>query len=115
MVKKGRDVSEATEKNIGLAIQSQVKMAFGTDAAVITHGDNAKEFGVLVDIGMTPTQAIRGATIHAIDLLGVDDRGVIEIGKLADIIGVKGNPLQDITILEDTHFVMKRGEIYKKN
>ena len=62
---------------------------------------------------MGPIEAIRSATIHAADLLGVDDRGVIAAGKLADIIGVAGNPLEDVTLLENVTFVMKGGKVYK--
>ena len=90
-----------------------MKIAFGTDAAVYPHGDNAREFAVYVKQGMSPIEAIRSATIYSADLLGIDDRGVIAEGKLADIIGVAGNPLEDVTVLEDVKFVMKGGEVYK--
>jgi imidazolonepropionase-like amidohydrolase len=100
--------------NISKAIKAGVKIAFGTDAAVIPHGDNGKEFAALVERGMTPLGAIQAATINAIDLLGVDDRGVLEAGRLADIIAVPGNPLDDVQLLEDVRFVMKGGEVYKQ-
>lgn len=96
------------------AIQAGVKFAFGTDAAVFPHGDNAKEFGVLVELGMTPLQAIRTATVNAVDLLGLSDRGALEAGRLADIIAVPGNPLENVRVLEDVRFVMKGGKIYKQ-
>jgi imidazolonepropionase-like amidohydrolase len=95
------------------AIKAGVKMAFGTDAAAVPHGDNAKEFSLLVKMGMSPIEAIRTATINAADLLGVDDRGIIEKGRLADIVAVPGNPLDDISLLEDVRFVMKGGKVYK--
>jgi len=96
------------------AIRAGVKIAFGTDAAVFPHGDNGKEFAALVDKGLTPLQAIQAATISAMDLLGLKDRGVIEAGRLADIIAVPGNPLENVRVLEDVRFVMKGGLVYKK-
>jgi len=95
------------------AVAAGVKIAFGTDACVFPHGDNAKEFAVLVELGMSSLEAIRAATLYAIDLLGVDDRGVIEKGRLADLIAVKGNPLEDIRTLENVLWIMKGGKIYK--
>jgi imidazolonepropionase-like amidohydrolase len=96
------------------AIQAGVKIAFGTDAAVFPHGDNAKEFAALVELDMSPIQAIRTATVNAADLLGLADRGLLEAGRLADIIAVPGNPLEDVRVLEDVRFVMKGGRIYKQ-
>ena len=93
------------------AIAGGVKIAYGTDAAVYPHGDNAKEFAVLVELGMTPLQAIQSATIHAADLLGRDDRGVVAPGRFADLVAVPGDPRQDVTLLERVSFVMKGGEI----
>lgn len=95
------------------AIKAGVKMAFGTDSGVYPHGDNAREFTALVANGVSPLQALRMSTIYAADLLGVDDRGEIAQGKLADIIAVSGNPLKDISTLENVQFVMKGGTIYK--
>ena len=100
-------------ESLQMAIAYGVPIAFGTDAAVFPHGDNAREFGVLVKRGMQPIEALRSATIHAADLLGVDDRGVIETGKLADIVAVPGNPLEDITVTERVSFVMLGGQIFK--
>ena len=110
---KAEYILPLARKSLSRAIQSGVKIAFGTDAAVYPHGDNAREFAVYVKQGMSPIEAIRSATIHAADLLGVDDRGVIAEGKLADIIGVAGNPLEDVTVLENVRFVMKGGKVYK--
>ncbi|HET6669066.1 MAG TPA: amidohydrolase family protein [Pyrinomonadaceae bacterium] len=101
-------------QHLQLAIKSGVKIAFGTDAGVFPHGDNAKEFGVLVERGMTPIEAIRTATVNAADLLGVSDRGNIAPGLLADLVAVPGNPLENIRVLEDVRFVMKGGQIYKR-
>ncbi len=96
------------------AIREGLNIAYGTDAAVIPHGENGKEFAVLVDRGMTPLAAIQTATINAADLLGVEDRGRLEEGLLADIIAVPGNPLDDITAMERVSFVMKGGVVYKE-
>jgi imidazolonepropionase-like amidohydrolase len=90
-----------------------LKIAFGTDAGVYPHGDNAKEFGYQVELGQTPIGAIRSATVVAAELLGLDDRGRIEPGLLADVIAVRGNPLEDVRELERVTFVMKGGEVFK--
>ena len=99
--------------SVRLAIREGIKIAFGTDAGVFPHGDNAREFAVLVEMGMTPIEAIRSATINGADLLGVDDRGQIKPDLLADLIAVPGDPLEDVTALEDVRFVMQGGRIYK--
>ncbi len=96
------------------AIAAGVRIAFGTDAGVYPHGDNAKEFAVLVERGMSPIEAIRSATIHSADLLGVADRGRLKAGFLADVIAVPGNPLEEIRALEEVVFVMKGGNVYKR-
>jgi len=89
-------------------------MAFGTDAGVYPHGDNAKQFVTMVQWGMTPAQAIRTATQNSADLIGRSkDVGTIEIGKYADIIAVTGDPLQDVSTLQNVGFVMKGGTVYK--
>ena len=91
-----------------------MKMAFGTDAGVYPHGENARQFVTMVRFGMTPAQAIRTATQNSADLIGRSkDVGTIEAGKYADIIAVTGNPLQDVSILQNVGFVMKGGVIYK--
>jgi imidazolonepropionase-like amidohydrolase len=89
-----------------------VKIAFGTDSGVSPHGDNAKEFGYLVECGVTPMDAITSATSTAAFILGQKDRlGQLKAGFVADIVAVEGNPLEGITILEDVGFVMKEGEV----
>ncbi|HET8623351.1 MAG TPA: amidohydrolase family protein [Gemmatimonadales bacterium] len=93
------------------AIRAGVRIAFGTDAAVYPHGQNAREFSTYVGYGMTPLQAIRTATVSAADLLGVNDRGVLAAGKLADVIAVPGNPLEDVKVLEQVRWVMKGGRV----
>jgi imidazolonepropionase-like amidohydrolase len=111
---KAESILPVARKGLRNAIAAKVNIAFGTDAAVFPHGDNAKEFAVYVKLGMSPIDAIRTATVNAVDLLGVDDRGILAEGRLADIIAVKGNPLEDITVLEDIPFVMHGGRIVKK-
>ncbi|HSA56549.1 MAG TPA: amidohydrolase family protein [Gemmatimonadaceae bacterium] len=95
------------------AIAAGVKVAFGTDAAVYPHGENAKEFAAYVKLGMSPLEALRTATVHAADLLGKEDRGVIAPGRLADLIAVPGDPLQDITVTERVNWVMFGGRVIK--
>ncbi len=114
MIEKGRIVMPAARINIAKAFSAGVKVAFGTDAAVYPHGLNAREFAVMVKLGLTPLSAIQAATINAAALLGWPDRiGTLEPGKFADLIAVQGDPLADVTILEHVRFVMKNGEIIK--
>jgi imidazolonepropionase-like amidohydrolase len=95
------------------ALRTKVKIAFGVDL-VGFHGTNAKEFELMVKYGMLPMKAIQSATLVAAELLGMSDKiGSIEVGKLADIIAVEGDPLYDITVLQRVGFVMKEGTIYK--
>ena len=96
------------------AIAQGVKIAFGTDAAVYPHGENAREFAAYVKLGMKPLDALRSATINATDLLGKTDRGTIAAGKLADLVAVPGNPLEDITATERVVFVMLGGKVVKE-
>ena len=96
------------------AIASGVKIAFGTDAAVFPHGENAKEFSSYVRLGMSPINALRSATVNAADLLGKTDRGVIAAGKLADLVAVPGNPLEDISATERVQFVMLGGRVVRE-
>ncbi len=95
------------------ALKTGVKVAFGTDAGVFPHGDNAKELTARVGLGDTPLHAIQSATVVNAELFGTPDRGKIEAGLLADLIAVAGNPLDDIKRLEDVRFVMKGGVVYK--
>ena len=89
-------------------------MAFGTDAGVYPHGDNAKQFAYMVKYGMKPAQAIRSATSDAADLLDrSQDLGTLQPGRFADIIGVEGDPLADVRALEHVSFVMKGGVVVK--
>jgi imidazolonepropionase-like amidohydrolase len=93
------------------AIAAGVKIAYGTDAAVYPHGQNARELDVLVRLGMSPIEALRSATVNAADLLGVDDRGEIAAGKLADLIAVPGNPLENVRVLENVRWLMLGGRV----
>src|SRR5215831_4506232 len=99
------------------AVKAGVKIAFGTDAGGFDWGINpAKEFPLMVKYGMTPAQAIRSATSNAAELLGLQNEvGSISPGKYADLVAVKGDPLNDISILENIDFVMKGGELFKKS
>jgi imidazolonepropionase-like amidohydrolase len=110
---KARQVIPLGKESHRRAIRAGVKIAFGTDAAVYPHGENAREFAAYVGYGMRPADAIRTATINAADLLGVNDRALIAPGKLADLIAVRGNPLEDVRVLEQVLWVMKGGEVVK--
>jgi imidazolonepropionase-like amidohydrolase len=110
-----KDVSAVEKANIRHAIESGVKIALGTDAAVYPHGLNAHEVDVYVNqFGMSPLQGIQTGTINAADLMGWTDRvGTLEPGKWADIIAVDGDPLKDVKVLQHVNFVMKSGTVYK--
>lgn len=110
---KARQVIPMAQESHRRAIRAGVKIAFGTDAAVAPHGENAHELAVYVGYGMRPAEAIRTATLNAAELLGVSDRGVIAPGKLADLIAVRGNPLEDVRVLQQVPWVMKGGVVVK--
>jgi len=112
--KKAEEILPQAKESLRRAVRAGVKIAFGTDAAVIPHGQNAREFAAMVDRGMSPLEAIRSATLRGADLLDLPDRGVIAPGKRADVIAVRGNPLEDVRVLEDVRFVMKAGRIVRK-
>ena len=107
---KALAASAASKANFGSAYEAGVKIAFGTDSAVTRHGENADEFGMMVDSGMTEMDAIRSATVVAAALIEMSETlGTIEPGKIADIIAVDASPLDDITVLEDVAVVIKEG------
>lgn len=111
---KEKAVGQLQRQNFEKAFKAGVKMAFGTDAGVYPHGDNARQFFYMVKYGMTPAQAIRAATSSAADLIGrAQDVGTIEAGKYADIIAVENDPLADVRSLEHVNFVMKNGVVFK--
>jgi imidazolonepropionase-like amidohydrolase len=96
------------------AVKMGVKISFGTDAAVFPHGQNAKEFELMVDLGMTPIDALKSATANDADLFGIAQKvGTLEKGKLADVIGMPGDPTADIATTERVFFVMKEGKIIR--
>lgn len=110
---KAESILPLARKNLKAAIAAGVKIAFGTDAAVIPHGVNAREFPVYVECGLSPLDAIRTATLNAAELCGTPDRGEIAAGMLADLIAVPGNPLADISSLQRVSFVMQGGRVVK--
>jgi len=111
---KEKALGQLQRDSFAKAHRAGVKMAFGTDAGVYPHGDNAKQFFYMVKYGMTPAEAIQAATVNAATLIGRDkDVGSIAPGKFADIIAVAGDPLANVTELEHVGFVMKGGEVYK--
>jgi imidazolonepropionase-like amidohydrolase len=111
-LRKNRETTDTQRTVFRKAVKMGVKIAYGTDAGVFPHGDNAKQFPYMVKYGMTPLQALRSATIDAADLLGWrGDVGSIAPGKYADMIAVDGDPLADISALTGAKVVMKGGEI----
>ena len=113
-VAKARRLADVRMKNYRTAIAEGARVVFGSDSATIPHGDNAKQFAVYVDLGMSPMQAIQSATTIAAESLGtVGETGAIAPGYYADIIAVKGDPLADIRALEKVDFVMKGGQVYR--
>jgi imidazolonepropionase-like amidohydrolase len=116
IINKAKSIGELKKQSFAKAVKAGVKIAYGTDAYVIPHGWNAKDFPYLIKAGMTPLQAIQCATINSADLLSIKDKtGSLTSGKWADIIAVEGNPLEDITQLEHVKFVMKEGVVYKND
>ncbi|MDR3447364.1 amidohydrolase family protein [Dyella sp.] len=111
---KALQVGPIIQATAGKAYKAGVKIAFGTDAAVYPHGQNAKEFEYMVQAGMPPMFVLQAATTHAAELLHKQDQlGQIAVGRVADIIAVPGNPLDDITVMQKVGFVMKDGVVYK--
>jgi imidazolonepropionase-like amidohydrolase len=114
IIEKERSIGRLQRENFRRAVRAGVKVAYGTDAAVYPHGNNGKQFFYMVKFGLTPLQAIQSATIRAAELLQWQDRtGSLTAGKLANIVAVTGNPLDDVTLLEKVQFVMKEGKVYK--
>jgi imidazolonepropionase-like amidohydrolase len=113
-VEKEKTIGRLQRENFGKAVAAGVKIAFGTDAGVYPHGDNAKQFHYMVKFGMTPAGAIHAATSSAADLIDrTHDVGTLEAGKYADLIAVTANPLERVEALEHVSFVMKGGKVYK--
>jgi imidazolonepropionase-like amidohydrolase len=114
MQSKAAEIFPRSKQSLTDAIEAGVKIACGSDAPAIWHGRNAEELVVLVKRGMTPLQAIRAATTVAAELIESDNLGRIAPNMLADIIGVPGDPLTDITAVQNVAFVMKGGRVYKR-
>ena len=114
IVPKALAIGPKSQNTFAKAYKKGVKIAFGTDAGVFPHGENAREFVYMVEVGMPAMEAIQSATITNAFVLKNDKLGVIEKGFLADIIAVDGNPIKDINSMKKVTFVMKNGVIYKK-
>ena len=111
---KAAAIGPVIQSTFAKAHENGVMIAFGTDSGVSAHGDNGQEFALMVEAGMSEMDAIRSATLNAAKLLKVEDTlGTIEAGKLADLVAVKGDPLENISLLQNINFVMKDGKVYK--
>jgi len=115
VAKKALEIGPKIQSTLAKAYKAGVKIAFGTDAGVYKHGKNWMEFTYMIEAGMTPMDAIKAATISAAELIGVKDQlGSIEVGKLADVVAVDGDPLKDSQAFGKVVFVMKDGVVYKQ-
>jgi len=113
-VEKAAIIIPAAKTNVALAFKAGVKVALGTDAGVYPHGLNGGEFWSMVQLGLTPVQALQAGTVNAAELMGWSDRiGAIRPGMFADMVAIQGDPLRDIELLKHVQFVMKDGVIYK--
>lgn len=111
---KAQAIGPLIQQTFAKAYKAGVKIAFGTDAGVYAHGRNWVEFTYMVAAGMPAMEAIKAATIHAAEVLGMKDKlGSITPGKIADVVAVDGDPLQDIQVMGKVSFVMKDGVVYK--
>ena len=114
-LEKAKSLAVRRLENYRIAHEKGANVVFGTDSGTYPHGDNARQFGIFVELGMTPMEAIQSATTVAAESLGwVGDTGAIAAGYFADIVAVDGDPLEDLTVLEDIAFVMKGGQVYKR-
>ena len=115
-IEKEKKLGRLQRENFRKAFQSGAKMAFGTDAGVYPHGDNARQFSKMVEWGMQPIDSIRAATINAADLIGWPDKvGSLQPGHFADLIAVQGDPLSDVKTLENVKFVLKGGDVVRND
>jgi len=113
---KALAIAPRMHSSFKMAVDGGVKIALGTDAGVMRHGTNGREFGLMVRYGMTPMQAIVAGTSSGATLLGLErDIGTIAVGKRADLVAVAGNPLDNIQILQNVSFVMKDGRVFKRD
>ena len=112
---KAKAATAARSEMFRNAVKMGIKISFGTDAAVYPHGQNAKEFKLMVDLGMSAVDALKSATANDAELLGIGQKvGTLEKGKLADVIAMPGDPTFDITATERVSFVMKEGKIIRQ-
>ena len=113
-LRKNRETTEEQRSGFAKAHKAGVRIVYGTDAGVYPHGDNAKQFSYMVKNGMTPTESIQAATLHAADVMGWGDQvGQINSGFFADIVALRDNPIDDIKALEDIDVVIKGGQLFK--
>ena len=113
-LRKNRETTDAQREGFEKCVKAGVKIAYGTDSGVYPHQDVGRQFAYMVRHGMTPIQAVRSATIVSAELLRAsDDLGSVEPGKFADLVAVAGDPLEDVSVLEDVAFVMKGGDVVK--
>lgn len=116
IVPKAKEIGPKIQETFSKAFKYGVKIAFGTDAGVSPHGDNAKEFIFMTEAGMSNYEALKSATVNAADLMHISNQyGTIEIGKKADLIGLKNNPIDDISTTLEIPFVMKDGIVFKSS
>ena len=114
-LQKDRDIGLIQRQNFQKALKAGVKMVYATDAGVYPHGDNARQFAVMVEWGASPLQALQSATLNAAEALGQTGQvGQIKTGAWADLVGVRGDPLSDVRVLEKPVFVMKGGQTVRK-
>ena len=114
IVPKALLIGPKIQETFAMAYKRGVKIVLGTDAGVSPHGENGLEFVYMVEAGMKPMEAIVAATLTPAEMLGItDERGAIKEGLRADIVAVKGNPINDIELLTKVPFVMREGVIYK--
>ncbi len=112
-LRKDREIADVQREGFRRAHAAGAKMVFGTDAGVHRHGDNARQFAVMVRYGMTPLQAIQSATVNAAEALGRADVGVAEVGRFADLVAVAGDPTGDVRLLEAIPVVIQGGKVVK--
>jgi imidazolonepropionase-like amidohydrolase len=113
-LERAREMAGARLERYRAAIEADARIVFGSDTSTYPHGDHAKQFAVYVELGMSPMEAIQSATTVAAESLGwVGDTGAVAAGYFADIIAVDGDPLEDVSILENVTFVMRGGEVFK--
>ncbi|HEY2464612.1 MAG TPA: amidohydrolase family protein [Steroidobacteraceae bacterium] len=116
IARKAQEIGPLIQATAGRAYKAHVKIAFGTDAAVYPHGENAHEFELMVGAGMPPMFCIQAATVNAATLLRHEkELGSVAAGKIADVVAVPGNPIDDISLMKRVSFVMKEGVVYKVN